>query len=93
MTIKIFYKLLQFFFLNCDIGSLLQVTAALSQITVKIFYNLRQKLITNDDKMLLQITAALVFEKLKIITDYVKFYYILRQFLKFLQITATLITN
>ena len=43
--------------------------------------------------MLLQITTALVFEKLKIITDYVKFYYILRQFLKFLQITATLITN
>ena len=49
--------------------------------------------ITNYGKKLLQITAALNFEKFKIITNYVKFYYILWHFLASLQITANFITN
>ena len=65
----------------------------------KYYYKLRQKFITNYGtfitnygKKLLQITAALIFVKFKIITNYVKFYYILRQLLVLLQITAG-ITN
>ena len=73
--------------------NLLQITAVLLQITTVGYYKLRQKLITNYNKELLQITAALIFEKFKIITNYVKFYYVLRQFLVLLQVTANFITN
>ena len=69
----------------------------------QFYYKLRQWVIKNDSKNLLQITnyvkklqstAALVFEKFKIL-DYFKFYfkYILRQFLSLLQITEDFITN
>ena len=59
----------------------------------QLYYKLRQKFITNYEKKLLQITAALIFKKFKIITKYVKFYYILWQFLALLQITANFITT
>ena len=58
----------------------------------KVITNSRLKFITNYCKKLWQITAALIFVKFKIITNYVKFYYILRQLLVLLQITAG-ITN
>ena len=58
----------------------------------KVITNSRLKFITNYCKKLRQITAALIFVKFKIITNYVKFYYILRQLLVLLQITAG-ITN
>ena len=51
------------------------------------------KIITNYGKNLLQITAALIFVNFKTITNYVKFYNILRQLLVLLQITANFITN
>ena len=51
------------------------------------------KIIKSSDKNLLQITAALIFVKFKIITNYVKFYYIFQQLLVLLQITANFITN
>ena len=47
----------------------------------------------NYEKNLLQITAALIFAKFKSITNYVKFYYKLRQLLVLLPITAYFITN
>ena len=53
----------------------------------------QQKFITNYCKKLWQITAAVIFVKFKIITNNVKFYYILRQLLVLLQITANFITN
>ena len=76
------YKLRPEIITNYD-KNLLQITAALLQITAKIYYKLLQKL--------LQITAALIFVKFKIITNYVKFYYILRQRLVLLQIRAILL--
>ena len=59
--------------------------AALLQIMAKIYYKLQQKL--------LQITAALIFEKFKTDTNCIKFYYILQQSLVLLQITGNFITN
>ena len=53
----------------------------------------QQKFIRNYCKKLWQITAAVIFVKFKIITNNVKFYYILRQLLVLLQITANFITN
>ena len=52
-------------------NNLLQITEALLQFTAKIYYKLRQKIIT--------ITAALIFAMFKTITNYVKFYYKLRR--------------
>ena len=72
------------FITNYDNG-ILQITAVLLQITTMGYYKLRQKFITNYDKKLLQIMAALIFKKFKIITNYVQFYYISRQFLVLLQ--------
>ena len=92
------YKLLQDYYKLQQ--KLLQITAVLLHITAagcyklwQLYYKLRQKIITNNDKKLLQITTALIFEKFKIITNYVKIYFILRQFLVLLQITANFITN
>ena len=75
--------------------NLLQITAFLLQIMTVGYYKLRQhydklrhKFITNYEKKSFQITAALIFKKFKIVTNYVKFYYILRQFLALLQIPA-----
>ena len=79
----------------------------LSNLKQPIYYKLQPKIIANYGSFiahhdnpnykllqkLLQITAALIFVKFKIITNYVKFYYILRQLLVLLQITATFITN
>ena len=70
---------------NYDSG-LLQIATALLQITAKIY-------ITNHNKKLLQIAAAVISEKFKIITNYVKFYFMLRQFLVLLQITTNFSTN
>ena len=67
------------FITNYD-KKLLQITAVLLQITTVGYYKLRQKFITNYDKKLLEITTALIFEKFKIITNYVKFYYIYSSF-------------
>ena len=59
----------------------------------KVITNSRLKFIRNYCKKLWQITAAVIFVKFKIITNNVKFYYILRQLLVLLQITANFITN
>ena len=61
--------------------------AGLLQITT-VGYSNYSSFITNYGKKLLQITAALIFAKFKIITNYVKFYYKLQQLLVLLQITA-----
>ena len=61
--------------------------AGLLQITT-VCYSNYSSFITNYGKKLLQITAALIFAKFKIITNYVKFYYKLQQLLVLLQITA-----
>ena len=70
----------------------MQTTAVLLRIMTIVITNYC-KIIKSSDKNLLQITAALIFVKFKIITNYVKFYYIFRQLLVLLQITANFITN
>ena len=66
-----YYKLRQKIITNY--GSFItNYNSVLLQITAKIYHKFRQKV--------LQITAAVIFEKFKIITNYVKFYYIYGSF-------------
>ena len=79
---------------HAEIGDLINIASAsfkLSNLKQPLYYKLRPKIITNYDKNLLQITANLIFVKFKIITNYVKFCYKLRQVLQIatlLQITS-----
>ena len=80
--------------------NLLQITTVLSKIMAvdyyklrQFYYKLRQKIILNYNIKILQITAALTFAKLKIITNYVKFHCKWRQLLLLLQIIVNFVTN
>ena len=63
------------------------------QITTVDYYKLRSFITNCDNKKLLQVKTALVFEKFKIITNRVKSYYILLQLLVLLQVTVNFVMN